>query len=136
MDSVQLDSVGFCKSSILVRGQLCWMLAVPGKGSDEVRTSSWSSFQTLMTRFVLTRTLSSSSKEGLVLPQDPASCRPEAHLLHSAPAASGCSSVTSNPSRGFRLKMRKGSGKPSYLTLFLEGGYSGLCPDLRMCVHT
>lgn len=37
MDSVQLDSVGFCKSSILVRGQLCWMLAVPGKGSDEVQ---------------------------------------------------------------------------------------------------
>lgn len=36
-DSVQLDSVGFCKSSILVRGQLCWMLAVPGKGSDEVQ---------------------------------------------------------------------------------------------------
>lgn len=39
MDAVQLDSVGFCKSSILARGQLCWMLAVPGKGSDEVRTS-------------------------------------------------------------------------------------------------
>jgi hypothetical protein len=39
MDSVQLDSVGFCRGSILVRGQQCWMLAVPGKGSDEVRTS-------------------------------------------------------------------------------------------------
>lgn len=39
MDAVQLDSVGFCKSSVLARGQLCWMLAVPGKGSDEVRTS-------------------------------------------------------------------------------------------------
>ncbi|XP_036053877.1 guanine nucleotide-binding protein subunit beta-like protein 1 isoform X2 [Onychomys torridus] len=37
IDSVQLDSVGFCKSSILARGQLCWMLAVPGKGSDEVQ---------------------------------------------------------------------------------------------------
>lgn len=47
MDSVQLDSVGFCKSSILVREQLCWMLAVPGKGSDEVRTSPWNSFHTL-----------------------------------------------------------------------------------------
>nr|XP_042114975.1 guanine nucleotide-binding protein subunit beta-like protein 1 isoform X3 [Peromyscus maniculatus bairdii] len=37
MDAVQLDSVGFCKSSVLARGQLCWMLAVPGKGSDEVQ---------------------------------------------------------------------------------------------------
>ncbi|OBS63540.1 hypothetical protein A6R68_07948 [Neotoma lepida] len=37
VDAVQLDSVGFCKSSILARGQLCWMLAVPGKGSDEVQ---------------------------------------------------------------------------------------------------
>lgn len=37
MDSVQLDSVGFCRSSVLTRGQQCWMLAVPGKGSDEVQ---------------------------------------------------------------------------------------------------
>ncbi|XP_021500856.1 guanine nucleotide-binding protein subunit beta-like protein 1 isoform X2 [Meriones unguiculatus] len=37
MDSVQLDSVGFCRSSVLTRGQLSWMLAVPGKGSDEVQ---------------------------------------------------------------------------------------------------
>lgn len=37
MDTVQLDSVGFCKSSVLAREQLCWMLAVPGKGSDEVQ---------------------------------------------------------------------------------------------------
>ncbi|GAB1300094.1 Guanine nucleotide-binding protein subunit beta-like protein 1 [Apodemus speciosus] len=35
MDSVHLDSVGFCRGSILVRGGPCWMLAVPGKGSDE-----------------------------------------------------------------------------------------------------
>ncbi|EGV97591.1 Guanine nucleotide-binding protein subunit beta-like protein 1 [Cricetulus griseus] len=39
MDTVQLDSVGFCKSSVLARGQLCWMLAVPGKGSDETNSS-------------------------------------------------------------------------------------------------
>lgn len=45
LDAVQLDSVGFCKSSILARGQLCWMLAVPGKGNSEVRTSP----HTLMT---------------------------------------------------------------------------------------
>ncbi|XP_041534297.1 guanine nucleotide-binding protein subunit beta-like protein 1 [Microtus oregoni] len=37
LDEVQLDSVGFCKSSILARGQLCWMLAVPGKGNSEVQ---------------------------------------------------------------------------------------------------
>ncbi|KAK7805392.1 hypothetical protein U0070_023803 [Myodes glareolus] len=37
LDAVQLDSVGFCKSSILARGQLCWMLAVPGKGNSEQR---------------------------------------------------------------------------------------------------
>ncbi|XP_052014189.1 guanine nucleotide-binding protein subunit beta-like protein 1 isoform X2 [Apodemus sylvaticus] len=39
VDSVHLDSVGFCRSSILVRGQPCWMLAVPGKGSDESNSS-------------------------------------------------------------------------------------------------
>lgn len=54
VDSVHLDSVGFCRSSILVRGQPCWMLAVPGKGSDEVRASPWSSF---CTGFVLANTL-------------------------------------------------------------------------------
>nr|XP_012309607.1 guanine nucleotide-binding protein subunit beta-like protein 1 [Aotus nancymaae]XP_012309608.1 guanine nucleotide-binding protein subunit beta-like protein 1 [Aotus nancymaae] len=37
VDSVRLESVGFCRSSILVRGQPRWMLAVPGKGSDEVQ---------------------------------------------------------------------------------------------------
>ncbi|KAH0504334.1 Guanine nucleotide-binding protein subunit beta-like protein 1 [Microtus ochrogaster] len=37
LDEVQLDSVGFCKSSILAWGQLCWMLAVPGKGNSEVQ---------------------------------------------------------------------------------------------------
>lgn len=38
MDSVHLESMSFCKSSILAEGQLHWMLAVPGKDSDEVRT--------------------------------------------------------------------------------------------------
>lgn len=37
LDAVQLDSVGFCNSSILHRGQLCWMLAVPGKDNSEVQ---------------------------------------------------------------------------------------------------
>ncbi|XP_021588379.2 guanine nucleotide-binding protein subunit beta-like protein 1 isoform X2 [Ictidomys tridecemlineatus] len=37
MDSVHLESVGFCRSSILAEGQLHWMLAVPGKDSDEVQ---------------------------------------------------------------------------------------------------
>lgn len=39
MDSVNLESVGFCKGSILARGQQHWTLAVPGRGSDEVSTS-------------------------------------------------------------------------------------------------
>uniref|UniRef100_A0A2R8MJG3 G protein subunit beta 1 like n=1 Tax=Callithrix jacchus TaxID=9483 RepID=A0A2R8MJG3_CALJA len=39
VDSVPLESVGFCRSSILVQGQPRWMLAVPGKGSNEVRAS-------------------------------------------------------------------------------------------------
>lgn len=39
MDSVGLESVGFCRASILPRGQQRWMLAVPGGGSDEVSTS-------------------------------------------------------------------------------------------------
>ncbi|XP_029424139.1 guanine nucleotide-binding protein subunit beta-like protein 1 isoform X2 [Nannospalax galili] len=37
MDSVQLENVGFCRGSILAGGQPRWMLAVPGKGSDEVQ---------------------------------------------------------------------------------------------------
>ncbi|KAM4827501.1 guanine nucleotide-binding protein subunit beta-like protein 1 isoform 1-T5 [Thomomys bottae] len=37
VDSVRLESVGFCKSSILANGQPCWMLAVPGKDTDEVQ---------------------------------------------------------------------------------------------------
>ncbi|XP_049978924.1 guanine nucleotide-binding protein subunit beta-like protein 1 isoform X2 [Alexandromys fortis] len=39
LDEIQLDSVGFCKSSVLARGQLCWMLAVPGKGNSETNSS-------------------------------------------------------------------------------------------------
>lgn len=39
VDSVCLESVGFCRSSILAGGQPRWTLAVPGKGSDEVRAS-------------------------------------------------------------------------------------------------
>jgi hypothetical protein len=39
VDSVHLESVGFCRSSVLADGQLHWTLAVPGKGTDEVRTS-------------------------------------------------------------------------------------------------
>jgi WD40 repeat protein len=36
VDSVHLESVGFCRSSVLAYGQLHWTLAVPGKGTDEV----------------------------------------------------------------------------------------------------
>lgn len=39
VDSVGLESVGFCRGSILARAQQRWMLAVPGRGSDEVSTS-------------------------------------------------------------------------------------------------
>lgn len=39
MDSVGLESVGFCKGSLLARGPQHWTLAVPGRGSDEVSTS-------------------------------------------------------------------------------------------------
>ncbi|XP_047616438.1 guanine nucleotide-binding protein subunit beta-like protein 1 isoform X2 [Phacochoerus africanus] len=37
VDSVHLESVGFCRGSILAGGQSRWMLAVPGSGSDEVQ---------------------------------------------------------------------------------------------------
>uniref|UniRef100_A0A8C3VWY4 G protein subunit beta 1 like n=1 Tax=Catagonus wagneri TaxID=51154 RepID=A0A8C3VWY4_9CETA len=37
MDSVHLESVGFCRGSILAGGQPRWLLAVPGNGSDEVQ---------------------------------------------------------------------------------------------------
>ncbi|XP_013373374.1 PREDICTED: guanine nucleotide-binding protein subunit beta-like protein 1 isoform X3 [Chinchilla lanigera] len=37
VDSVCLESVGFCRSSVLAEGQARWMLAVPGKGTDEVQ---------------------------------------------------------------------------------------------------
>ncbi|XP_074062594.1 guanine nucleotide-binding protein subunit beta-like protein 1 isoform X2 [Macrotis lagotis] len=41
VDSLSLDSVGFCKGSILTEGtQRCWLLAVPGKGMDEPASSS------------------------------------------------------------------------------------------------
>lgn len=39
VDSVGLESVGFCRGSVLARGQQRWMLAVPGRGSDEVSAS-------------------------------------------------------------------------------------------------
>ncbi|KAK2500584.1 hypothetical protein MC885_000926 [Smutsia gigantea] len=35
VDSVYLESVGFCRSSVLAGGRQCWMLATPGRGSDE-----------------------------------------------------------------------------------------------------
>uniref|UniRef100_A0A8C0W3C8 Guanine nucleotide-binding protein subunit beta-like protein 1 n=1 Tax=Castor canadensis TaxID=51338 RepID=A0A8C0W3C8_CASCN len=37
VDSVHLESVGFCRSSVLAYGQLHWTLAMPGKGTDEVQ---------------------------------------------------------------------------------------------------
>uniref|UniRef100_A0A7N5K056 Thioredoxin reductase 2 n=1 Tax=Ailuropoda melanoleuca TaxID=9646 RepID=A0A7N5K056_AILME len=37
VDSVPLESLGFCRSSVLARGQERWMLAVPGRGSEEVQ---------------------------------------------------------------------------------------------------
>ncbi|XP_077016473.1 guanine nucleotide-binding protein subunit beta-like protein 1 isoform X2 [Tamandua tetradactyla] len=36
-DTVDLEHVGFCRSSILAGGQPRWLLAVPGKGDDEVQ---------------------------------------------------------------------------------------------------
>ncbi|XP_027715235.1 guanine nucleotide-binding protein subunit beta-like protein 1 isoform X2 [Vombatus ursinus] len=41
VDSLSLDSVGFCKGSVLTEGtQGCWLLAVPGKDMDEPASSS------------------------------------------------------------------------------------------------
>ncbi|XP_008057878.1 guanine nucleotide-binding protein subunit beta-like protein 1 isoform X2 [Carlito syrichta] len=37
VDSVRLESVGFCRSAILAEGQPRWMLAMPGKGTDEIQ---------------------------------------------------------------------------------------------------
>uniref|UniRef100_H0XTJ0 G protein subunit beta 1 like n=1 Tax=Otolemur garnettii TaxID=30611 RepID=H0XTJ0_OTOGA len=37
VDSIHLESVGFCRSAILTGGWPHWTLAVPGKGSDEVQ---------------------------------------------------------------------------------------------------
>lgn len=39
VDSVPLESLGFCRSSVLARGQERWMLAMPGRGSEEVSAS-------------------------------------------------------------------------------------------------
>lgn len=39
VDSMRLESMGFCRSTVLARGQRHWMLAMPGRGSDEVSTS-------------------------------------------------------------------------------------------------
>lgn len=36
VDAVHLESVGFCRASVLAEGPQRWMLAVPGRGSDEV----------------------------------------------------------------------------------------------------
>ena len=36
VDSVLLESMGFCRGSVLAGGLQRWMLAVPGRGSDEV----------------------------------------------------------------------------------------------------
>nr|XP_045374001.1 guanine nucleotide-binding protein subunit beta-like protein 1 isoform X5 [Camelus bactrianus] len=37
VDSVCLESVGFCRGSVLACGPQRWMLAMPGKGGDEVQ---------------------------------------------------------------------------------------------------
>ncbi|XP_058995332.1 guanine nucleotide-binding protein subunit beta-like protein 1 isoform X7 [Mustela lutreola] len=37
VDSVALESMGFCRSSVLAGTQERWMLAMPGRGSDEVQ---------------------------------------------------------------------------------------------------
>ncbi|XP_024832961.1 guanine nucleotide-binding protein subunit beta-like protein 1 isoform X1 [Bos indicus] len=37
VDAVHLESVGFCRASVLAEGPQRWMLAVPGRGSDEVQ---------------------------------------------------------------------------------------------------
>ncbi|KAM9055306.1 guanine nucleotide-binding protein subunit beta-like protein 1 isoform 1-T3 [Megaptera novaeangliae] len=37
VDSVLLENVGFCRGSVLPGGLQRWMLAVPGRGSDEVQ---------------------------------------------------------------------------------------------------
>uniref|UniRef100_A0A9L0SST2 G protein subunit beta 1 like n=1 Tax=Equus caballus TaxID=9796 RepID=A0A9L0SST2_HORSE len=37
VDSVRLESIGFCRGSVLARGHQHWTLAVPGRGSDEVQ---------------------------------------------------------------------------------------------------
>lgn len=39
VDSVPLESMGFCRSSVLAGGQERWMLAMPGRGNDEVSAS-------------------------------------------------------------------------------------------------
>ncbi|XP_042090827.1 guanine nucleotide-binding protein subunit beta-like protein 1 isoform X3 [Ovis aries] len=37
VDAVRLESVGFCRASVLAEGPQRWTLAVPGRGSDEVQ---------------------------------------------------------------------------------------------------
>ncbi|XP_070131267.1 guanine nucleotide-binding protein subunit beta-like protein 1 isoform X3 [Equus caballus] len=39
VDSVRLESIGFCRGSVLARGHQHWTLAVPGRGSDEANSS-------------------------------------------------------------------------------------------------
>uniref|UniRef100_G3TLM6 G protein subunit beta 1 like n=1 Tax=Loxodonta africana TaxID=9785 RepID=G3TLM6_LOXAF len=36
VDSVRLESMGFCRSTVLAGAQPRWMLAMPGRGNDEV----------------------------------------------------------------------------------------------------
>lgn len=38
VDSVRLESVGFCRSTVLADSTQRWTLAIPGRGSDEVST--------------------------------------------------------------------------------------------------
>uniref|UniRef100_A0A8C2S2Z5 G protein subunit beta 1 like n=1 Tax=Capra hircus TaxID=9925 RepID=A0A8C2S2Z5_CAPHI len=37
VDAMHLESVGFCRASVLAEGPQRWMLAVPGRGNDEVQ---------------------------------------------------------------------------------------------------
>ncbi|KAB0359942.1 hypothetical protein FD754_004098 [Muntiacus muntjak] len=37
VDAVRLESMGFCRASVLAEGPQRWMVAVPGRGNDEVQ---------------------------------------------------------------------------------------------------
>lgn len=36
VDAVRLESMGFCRASVLAEGPQRWLVAVPGRGNDEV----------------------------------------------------------------------------------------------------